>query len=266
MPPFLVVNPRSGGGSPTPEELVAEADRLGIRSHVLGDGDDATGIARTADADALGAAGGDGTLGAVAAAALERDVPFACVPFGTRNHFARDVGLDPGDPLAALASFSGRERRIDVGRIGERVFLNNVSFGLYASLVHRRERHRRRREAHARLLALWIVLHERRPIRLTLDGRPQDARVVLISNNRYDLHFLSLGERARLDEGVLSVYVAAGLLPRHWEGPDARRSVAVGGPASIAAAVDGDPVELELPAQLSVEPLALRLLVPVSSE
>ena len=80
----------------------------------------------------------------VAAVAVERGAPFVCVPFGTRNHFARDLGLDRGDPVAALDAFAGEERRIDMGRAGERRFLNNVSLGLYASLVHRRERHRRR--------------------------------------------------------------------------------------------------------------------------
>ena len=85
-------------------------------------------------------AGGDGSLAAVAAVAVERDLPFVVVPFGTRNHFARDVGLDRDDPLAALARLrDGRERRIDIGRVNGRAFLNNVSLGHYARLVHRRE-------------------------------------------------------------------------------------------------------------------------------
>ena len=78
-------------------------------------------------------AGGDGSLAAVAEVAIEQDVPFVCIPFGTRNHFARDLGLDRDDPLAALAAFDGGvERRVDVGRVGDRLFLNNVSLGLYA--------------------------------------------------------------------------------------------------------------------------------------
>src|SRR5918992_558854 len=116
MPGLLVVNPRSGSGSPDAPELVAEAQRRGIRTHVLGEADDAETIAREADADALGMAGGDGSLGRVAAVAIERDLPFVCIPFGTRNHFARDAGLDRHDPIAALDAFAGRHRRIDVGR------------------------------------------------------------------------------------------------------------------------------------------------------
>ena len=97
----------------------------------------------------------------MAAVAVERDLPFVVVPYGTRNHFARDLGLDCDDPVAALEAFDGEERRVDVGRVGERRFLNNVSLGLYATLVHRREHHRRRRQLFAGLRALWLSLRER---------------------------------------------------------------------------------------------------------
>ena len=106
-------------------------------------------------------AGGDGSLALVAKAAFERDLPFVCVPFGTRNHFARDLGLDRDDPIAALAAFGGEERRIDLAWVNDRPFLNNVSLGMYARLVHHRERHRRRREALARLRAIAIALRRR---------------------------------------------------------------------------------------------------------
>src|SRR5919204_6521402 len=103
MSGFLVINPRAGTERPSAEELVAAAQERGIRTHVLREGEDAAELARAAaDASALGVAGGDGSLGPVAAVALERELPFVCVPYGTRNHFARDVGLDGDDPLAAL--------------------------------------------------------------------------------------------------------------------------------------------------------------------
>src|SRR5256884_3377934 len=144
---FLLINPRSGKGRPTVDELAAAASERGIDVHVLRDGDDPAALMRTrAGADALGIAGGDGSLAPAAQVAIERELPFVCVPFGTRNHFARDLGLDRADPLAALAGFSAEERRIDVGRVGERLFLNNVPLGAYASLVHRREAHRRPRD------------------------------------------------------------------------------------------------------------------------
>src|SRR5690349_5007460 len=134
MTGFLIVNPSSGNGGAT--ELLAAAKDRGITTHVLRTGEDLIELARNADADAIGMAGGDGSLAPVASVALERGLPFVCIPFGTRNHFARDLGLDRDDPAAALAAFDGIERRIDVGRANGRVFLNNVSIGAYAVLVH----------------------------------------------------------------------------------------------------------------------------------
>ena len=96
---FLLINPRSGSGGPTAEELSDEAARRGIEARILRPDDDLAELARQADAEALGMAGGDGSLAAVAAVALERELPFVCVPFGTRNHFARDLGLDRNDPI-----------------------------------------------------------------------------------------------------------------------------------------------------------------------
>src|SRR6478752_2895239 len=192
MHAFLIVNPSSGNGGS--DELLAAARERGIETHVLGDGDDLATVARGQQADALAMAGGDGSLAVVADAALERDLPFACIPFGTRNHFARDVGLDRNDPIGALdALVDGREIRIDVGRANNRLFLNNVSLGVYARLVHRREHHRRRSNAFARLRALAIVASHRDPIDIMVDGEPIESRVVLVSNNSYTLEMLSIG-------------------------------------------------------------------------
>jgi diacylglycerol kinase family enzyme len=203
-------------------------------------------------------AGGDGSLAAVAAVALERDLPFVCVPFGTRNHFARDLGLDRDDPIAALDAFRGNERRIDVGRAGERLFLNNVSLGVYARLVHRREHHRRRREALARARAWLILLTHREPLGITIDGRPDDTRLLLVANNRYELELPTLGARDRLDQGALYLYVLggppAGKAGRQFE-IDAKAG-------RLEAAIDGEPEILETPVEFRIEPQALRVLVP----
>jgi diacylglycerol kinase family enzyme len=266
MSPLLVINPRSGSGEPDAETLVAEARRRGIEPRVLDDGESPADVAREADADALGMAGGDGSLAAVAAVAIERGVPFACVPFGTRNHFARDVGLDRNDPIAALDAFAGAERRIDIGRVGEQAFLNNVSFGVYARLVHHRERRRRRREALARGRALLLSLRDRHPAALNVDGRRLLARAVVVANNAYELDLFNLGERARLDEGQLHVYVAGGLLPTSWD-EHAFSEVTIDSPGRrVSAAVDGEPATLETPLRFRSEPGALRLLVPPGVE
>ena len=123
MAGLLIVNPHGGDGAGA-DELIAAAGSLGIATHVLGPDDDLPGLARSADADAIGIAGGDGSLAAVADVCIERGLPFVCVPFGTRNHFARDLGLDRHDPIGALAAFTdGVERRVDVGRANDRPWM-----------------------------------------------------------------------------------------------------------------------------------------------
>jgi diacylglycerol kinase family enzyme len=259
---LLLINPRAGTESPTTKELRNEARARGIDVHVLEEGEDVAQLAGDAEVEVLGAAGGDGTVASVAAIAVERGLPLVVVPYGTRNHFARDLGLDHEDPLAALAGFEGEERRVDVGRAGEQRFLNNVSLGLYASLVHRREHHRRRRQALAGLRALWLSLRRRPGIWATIDGEPVKARIVLVANNAYELSLFSIGERERLDEGRLHLYAAKGWLPSAWDERSGERFTIDARPGKLEAAVDGEPLELETPFELSVEPGALRVLVP----
>ena len=262
MAGFLLVNPRSGDARPRPAELADAAAARGIAVHILRESEDPAELARRADADAIGIAGGDGSLAPVAAVAIERDLPFVCIPFGTRNHFARDLGLDRDNPAGALGAFSGGERRIDVGRASDRLFLNNVSLGLYARLVHRREHHRRRRDTLALARAFAILLRERRQFLLTVDGRPIEAPVVLVANNAYRLELLSIGERERLDEGLLHLYAPTGLARREWRERSGARFVVGADRPVLEAAVDGEPEELETPIELTIEPRALRVLVP----
>jgi diacylglycerol kinase family enzyme len=261
VPGLLIVNPRSGDDSPTPDELAREARARGVEVRVLRPGDDPREAAREADGP-VGIAGGDGSLAPVAAVAIERDLPFVCVPYGTRNHFARDAGLDRDDPLGTLDAFRGQERRIDVGRVGDRLFLNNVSLGLYARLVHRREQHRRRRDALARLRALAILARHREPLGIAVDGEPVRTRVLLVGNNAYALELLSIGQRERLDEGLLHLYVPEGLLPSAWHDRAGERFRIDARAGRLEAAIDGEPEDLETPVELSIEPRALRLLVP----
>lgn len=233
----------------------------------------------------LGVAGGDGSLGAVAAVALERDLPLVVVPFGTRNHFAGDLGLDPDDPLAALAAYQGTELVVDVGAVDGRAFLNNVSLGIYASFVHDP-----RRKTRNRLVALLRMLpavfgRSRQPLSVSfdVDGRHEERRalIVLVANNDYGGSSLAeLGERERLDEGLLHVYVlepvgrgalvallgkaargrideAEGLL----EWASERLTISLRHPR-VHAAVDGEPVVLTPPVELEIRPRALRVLLP----
>jgi diacylglycerol kinase family enzyme len=260
---FLLVNPHSGGGSGD-EDLVDAAKAHDVHVHLLAEGEDLAELARAADTEVLGIAGGDGSLSAVAKVAVDRDLPFVCIPWGTRNHFAGDVGIDRDDPLAGLSAFSdGIEQRVDVGRLGDRVFLNNVTLGIYARLVHHRERHRRRREALARLRAILLSARERRwTERFVVDGRPLRASVLLVANNEYRLDVFSVGARERLDAGVLAVYAARGLRRLHWTTHTARQVRIETRLSSMWAALDGEPALLESPLELRVEPRALRLLLP----
>jgi diacylglycerol kinase family enzyme len=238
---LLLVNPRAGGGKRDVAALEAAARSRGIGVHVLQPGDDPQAIARAAAPEALGIAGGDGSLAVVAASAIELGVPFVCIPFGTRNHFAHDAGLDL-DLIEALAAFDGAERRIDAGRVAGRLFLNNVSIGAYAWLVHRR--------------SLRTLIST---VRARVDGDELVARVLLVGNNRYELDLSTLGARARLDEGVLQLRTATGVLPRTWServAPRFRIELA----RDVRAAIDGEPVRLSSPLELESLPGALRLL------
>lgn len=230
---------------------------------MLRTGEDAVDFLTVSHADVVGIAGGDGSLTAAAAAALAHDAALVCVPFGTRNHFARDLGLDRDDPLRALDAFrDGVERRIDVGRVNGRLFVNNVSLGVYAGLVHRRERHRRRGEALARARALLAVAKHRHRLRARVNGQEVAARAVFVGNNCYELDLFTLGARERLDEGRLFLWIADGVLPTAWErrtGPAFRIELP---DARVRGAVDGEPALFETPLEFEVLPRALRLLIP----
>jgi diacylglycerol kinase family enzyme len=166
-------------------------------------------------------------------------------------------------PNGALDAFVHRgERVIDVGRANGRLFLNNVSLGIYAQLVHRRERHRRRSDAFARLRAFAILAQHREPLGITIDGQTIAARVVLVSNNAYTLDLFSIGERDRLDAGRLRLYVPVGPLRRGWVEREAAAFEIGASAGRLEAAVDGEPEVLETPIEFTIEPRALRVLLP----
>jgi diacylglycerol kinase family enzyme len=261
---FLLINPRSGDRRPSAEEIVRAARERGVETHLLQKGDDPAELARASGAAVLGVAGGDGSLAPIAAVALESGAAFVCIPAGTRNHFARDIGLDRDDPLGALAAFDEEavERSIDAGKAGDRIFLNNISFGVYASLVYRRERHRRRGEALARVRALFKTARHRHRMHARVNGGELVARAVLIGNNRYAVDLFTLGARERLDAGELHLLVAAGLLPNTWVDRVAARFTIEVDSAPVQAAIDGEPVLLETPLELESLPRALRVRLP----
>jgi diacylglycerol kinase family enzyme len=271
MSSVLFVNPRSGGGKAERAGLAQEARKRGIEAVVLQPGDDLAELAAAAadeGADVLGVAGGDGSLAIVAAAALAQELAFACVPAGTRNHFALDLGLDPEDLVGSLDAFSdGSERRIDVAEVNGRIFLNNVSLGIYGEAVQQPAY----RDAKARTLvetAVRVLGPSARATELELvddSGRAhRDPAVVLVSNNPYSLEPpRQPGTRPALDSGQLGVIV----LDPPAGGPRAGRAwtatrLEIPAQAPLHAGIDGEAVDLTPPLRFAIRPGALRVRVP----
>lgn len=296
--PWLLVNPHSGGGRAEQAGLTAAARDLGIDVHELTHGDDVEALARAAvaaGADAIGSAGGDGSLGAVVKVAIEHDLPFVHVPAGTRCHFAQDLGLDRDDLVGALRAFTeGEERRIDVATIGERVFCNNASFGLYGAMVAE-PGYRDAKVQTARAVLAELVNGERQPFSLRVaepDGHDVERAVlVLVGVNAYDtVRIDELGTRKSLDGGRLQVSVlesidgptvasllagiALGAAPSRPDSVTRRGAlvqwettgVVIGSDDTVLdVGVDGEFERYDTPVALKILPKALRVLVPPGS-
>jgi diacylglycerol kinase family enzyme len=272
--PVLFVNPRSGDGKAARFRLAQEARARGIEPVELQPGDDLPTLVRTAvaaGADAVAMAGGDGSQAAVAAIAAERDLPFACIPSGTRNHFALDLGVDRDDVVGALDAFvDGRERVVDLAEVNGRVFVNNVSLGVYAEAVQ----HAGYRQAKIRTLLRTVpdvVGRDRRAPELrwcTPGGRvKRGAAVILVGNNQYRLGGAAgAGTRPSLDQGVLGMTVVdppgsasrgpGGQLPwRQFTSP----AFQVDSDDVVPAGIDGEAALLEPPVLFRSRPAALRV-------
>ena len=280
--PALIINRWSGDGKAERYRLADRAEELGVRVTLLERGDDLRQLAHAAidaGADAIGMAGGDGSLGLVAEVAVARDVPFFCIPVGTRNHFALDLGLDRNDPLAALdAVRGGEELRIDYGLAGDRVFLNNVSFGIYATAVHRDGY---REDKVGTLSAVSQELANDPLSAPTLrfaapDGRTiEGAAVLLVANNAYTWSGPpDFGRRQHLDRGELGMLALLSLPAEtdvttatlldlsgrlEWQ---SQQLLLHADSDAIAAGLDGEAVVLPQPVELRSVPAGLRVLVP----
>ncbi len=267
----LFVNPRSGDGKAARAGIAELARAKGIETVILAPGQDLAALAReavTAAADALGMAGGDGSLAVVAAVAAAHGIPFVCVPAGTRNHFALDVGVDRHDVTGALDAFTeGVERQIDAAEVNGRMFLNNVSLGIYGDAV----RNPAYRDVKVRTLletAAEVMGPSARELALDLaDDLGNEHRhpvIVLVSNNPYALDRpLFRGTRPALDSGQLGILVldAPGDSQRGparaWSAP----RLEVSAPAPVHAGVDGEAVDLDPPLRFTSRVAALRVRI-----
>ena len=280
--PFVIMNPRSGGGKVTKFGLQDKAEKLGAEVALLeGPGTvDVAALARQAvadGADLLGVAGGDGTQALVAGIAAEHGLPFLVISAGTRNHFALDLGLDREDPAACLDGLTdGEELRVDLGIIGGRTFVNNASFGAYAEVVQSPAYRDDKRGTTLQLLPDLLKGHHGAHLTAQTAGTTIDApQALLVSNDPYGMGDVAgLGRRARLDAGTLGVVAiridsarqAAGLIRRgHGTGLTVLTAEQVTVDADtpqIPVGIDGETVMLPTPVHCTIQPRALRVIVP----
>jgi len=281
----IFMNPRSGDGKVTKLNLADESRRRGIEPVLLQRHDDLRLLAEAAvnrGADALGMAGGDGSQAVVAAVAAAHGLPFVCVPAGTRNHFALDIGIDRNDPVRALDAFGpARETSVDLGEVNGEVFVNNVSLGVYASIVATPGYRQAKRRTVAEMLP-DLLGPDAPPTELTVDGPDGPivgAQVIQVSNNPYTLSSLSgFASRPRVNMGTLGVatlsikrpidvnrLVALEMAghPEHYEGwrQWTARELEVRGPHPVAAAVDGEARSWVTPLHFTIHPAALRVRI-----
>ena len=282
--PFVIMNPRSGGGKVAKFGLNDKATALGAQVSLLeGPGIvDVAALARQAvdgGADLLGVAGGDGTQALVAGIAAGRDVPMMVISAGTRNHFALDLGLDRDDPSTCLDALSdGVELHIDLGLIADRTFVNNASFGVYAEVVQSPAYRDDKTGTALQMLPDMLAGHQGAHLVVRVDGQVilDGPQAVLVSNNPYESGDIAgLGRRARLDQGLLGVIgvkvdnaaQAAGLLRKtqrshHLTMLTAREVIIDADQPQIPVGIDGESVLMPTPVRCTIVPLALRVQVP----
>jgi diacylglycerol kinase family enzyme len=280
--PYLIMNPKSGGGKVGKHDLKRKAERLGAEVFLMSGPEpvDVAEVARTAvaaGADLLGVAGGDGTQALVAGIAAEHGIPFMVITAGTRNHFALDLGLDRDDPAACLDALrDGVELRVDLGVIGGRTFVNNASFGAYAEVVQTPAYRGDKLGTTLDLLPDLLQGHRGPRLSALADGAQITApQALLVANNPYGSGDIAgLGRRARLDRGVLGVLAvtvdnarqAAGLLRgAHATGLRVLSTPEIDVTADapeIPVGIDGESVLLPTPVRCTVHPGALRVWVP----
>ena len=282
--PTLIINRWSGDGRAERVGLEDACRTAGITTVMLEPEDDLAQLARDAianGADAIGMAGGDGSLATVAAVAVETGVPFFCVPVGTRNHFALDLGLgldlDRDDPLSALDALSNGELvKIDHGIAGGQFFLNNVSLGMYAQAIHHDDYRDNKSTTMAETIAAAASSDGQAAIRyVTPDGTQHEhAPMILISNNPYQMTGPpDFGRRLRLDSGKLGISALTTMTPvidigaqllnqsgghHSWETETYR----IESDDTILAGVDGEAIQFDSPLDVSIRRRALTVLVP----
>jgi len=280
--PYLIMNPKSGGGKVEKFDLKSKAEELGAEVFLI-DGSEPVDVAEVAreavaqGADLLGVAGGDGTQALVAGIAAQHGIPFVVISAGTRNHFALDLGLNRDDPSACLGALSdGVELRVDLGMINGQVFVNNASFGAYAEVVDTPAY--RGDKLNTTLNLLPDLLQGERGARLSAradDTEIRSPQALLVANNPYGTGDIAgLSRRARLDAGLLGVIgVKVRNVQQAVDLLRGRRAVGLrvlntkmieitADAPQIPVGVDGEALSMSTPVVCTISPGALRVWVP----
>lgn len=293
----VIINASSGAGNGAAvQQRLAEAFKAigaDARISLAGDGVEIVKLAQNAarsDAEGVVAGGGDGTINSVAAAIVDSDKTLGVLPFGTMNHFAKDLNI-PLDLEAAIETIvAGHAVTIDVGDVNGRIFLNNSSLGLYPRII--REREKQQRLGWGKWPAyIWAALAVLRrypflEIRLSVDGKALTGRTpfVFVGNNEYEMERLNIGSRACLDKGELSLYTTNGtgrlglirlalraLLGGLRQERDflafTTKDISIGTQHKrVRVALDGEVTIMEPPLHFRVRPGALRVLAPANDQ
>jgi diacylglycerol kinase family enzyme len=283
--PVLIMNPWSGGGKVERFNLPEECRKRDIEPIVLQRGDDLRTLALDAvkgGAGALGMAGGDGSQAIVAQVAMESGLPYVCVPAGTRNHLALDLGVDRDDVVGALDAYGpeGLEKRIDLATVNGSVFVNNVSLGVYASIVQS-DKYRDDKLGTTMRKLPELLGPEAEPFDLRFagpdGGAHESADLLMISNGPYRLdRIFGMGSRPSIDTGELGI-VAVGIdnatqaaqflamestgTVSHFPGwrSWAAKDFVIEADKPVPAGVDGEALTLDPPLRFESHPGALRV-------
>lgn len=239
----------------------------------------------------LVAAGGDGTVNAVASLVAGTDMILGVLPMGTLNHFARDLGIAPDLEKAVKTLGEGKICRIDAGEVNGKLFINNSSLGLYPSIVRHREQQQERLGRSKWLALAWasLVMFGRYPylhVRLVVDGKDftTSTPLVFIGNNDYELRGFDIGRRAKLDDGKLAIYIPhkvgrfgmirltiRALMGRlreadEFNAMEAREVVIETRRKKLRVALDGEVIPMHSPLRYRICQKALNVIVPAEPD
>jgi undecaprenyl-diphosphatase len=285
MSGVVLVNPKSGPDETSPDEVgehfpgsrVEELQGKEVRRQV----EDAIASGSPAF---LAVAGGDGTIRCAAGVVAGTDLPLIAIPAGTRNHFAKELGIASVEE-AGLAAAGGVVELIDIGDVNGEAFINNAGIGAYPRIVKEREVHEKRfSKQTATLVATWTQMRELHKFNVTVDGgTTYRAWMVFVGNGRYGTSLFDVAARETLADGLLDVRILRAdgrwarvrvlgrlLLGRVDRSPmaefDQVSSIELSvDRAEVDVALDGEVVRMSSPLRFRCRAKALRVLVPPAS-